>query len=410
MPQNSSTMESRTSIVFNRTLAAWEKTTRYVSSCGGTRSGKTFSDLQLLIHYASHDKTPTITSVVSETLPHLKRGAIRDFQTILGDAFDDSAWNKTDCVYRFPNGSIIEFFSADSPAKVHGPARHRLFLNEAQNISYEVARQLFVRTTDKILIDYNPTHQFWVMDKIESQDTCITIHSTYKDNRDSTTNKSFLSDNQIAEIESNKSDANWWRVYGEGEVGQLDGLIYDFKQIDELPDNPSLIDIRGLDFGFTNDPTSLVHILADTGRKVLYIDEEIYRTRMLNSDIITEMHLQGVPIKGAPIYADCAEPKSIAEISLAGFNILPCDKDAPVRSDKLRFQIQFMQGWTLMVTKRSINLIRELRNYTWAKDKDDHPLNQPIDKFNHALDALRYAVYTHLAQRAGYGSYNISVR
>lgn len=403
-------MISRTSKVFDKTAQAYRRTSRYVSSCGGTRSGKTFSDLQLLIYLAYTDKTPTITSVVSETLPHLKRGAIRDFQNILGDAFDDAAWNKTDCVYEFPNGSIIEFFSADSPAKVHGPARDRLFINEAQNIPYETARQLFVRTKDKIIIDYNPTHQFWVMDRIESQDNCVTIHSTYVDNVDSITGRSFLTDNQIAEIESNKADKNWWRVYGEGKVGQLDGLIYEFEQIDLLPDNPDLVDVRGMDFGFTNDPTTLVHIKADTGRKILYVDEEIYRTRMLNRDIIAEMQAQGVPLRGTPIYADCAEPKSIAEIAQAGFNVKPCDKDAPVKSDKLKFQIQFLQGWTLKVTKRSVNLIHELRNYTWDKDRDGNPLNQPIDKFNHALDALRYAAYTHLAQRANKGNYNISVR
>lgn len=403
-------MISRTSKVFDKTAQAYRRTSRYVSSCGGTRSGKTFSDLQLLIYLAYTDKTPTITSVVSETLPHLKRGAIRDFQNILGDAFDDAAWNKTDCVYEFPNGSIIEFFSADSPAKVHGPARDRLFINEAQNIPYETARQLFVRTKDKIIIDYNPTHQFWVMDRIESQDNCVTIHSTYVDNVDSITGRSFLTDNQIAEIESNKADKNWWRVYGEGKVGQLDGLIYEFEQIDHLPDNPDLVDVRGMDFGFTNDPTTLVHIKADTGRKILYVDEEIYRTRMLNRDIIAEMQAQGVPLRGTPIYADCAEPKSIAEIAQAGFNVKPCDKDAPVKSDKLKFQIQFLQGWTLKVTKRSVNLIHELRNYTWDKDRDGNPLNQPIDKFNHALDALRYAAYTHLAQRANKGNYNISVR
>lgn len=403
-------MIGRTSKVFTMTAKAVAEAGRFVSSCGGTRSGKTYSNLQLLLYLASNDSGPTITSVVSETMPHLKRGAIRDFMAIMGDAWEEARWNKTDAVYTFANGAIIEFFSADSPAKVHGPARDRLFLNEAQNISYEVARQLFVRTKGLVLIDYNPTHAFWAMDKVEVLDSCKVVHSTYMDNCDARTGVSFLSENQVAEIESNRADRNWWRVYGEGKVGQLEGLIYDFEQIDELPDLTGLVDIYGMDFGFTNDPTALVHILADTGRKVLYADEVIYRTRMLNSDIIAAMAEGGVPFHSVPVYADCAEPKSIAEIGAAGFNIFPCDKDAPVRSEKLKFQISFVKGWTLRVTKRSVNLIRELRNYTWAKDKDGNNLNSPIDCFNHALDALRYAVYTHLAQREGFGQYNISIR
>ena len=167
--------EWKCSKVFVETKKAWLSKPRYISSCGGTRSGKTFSNLQLLILVANTRKV-TI-SVVSETMPHLKRGAIRDFQNIMGTEFDETRWNKTDAIYTFPNGSIIEYFSADSPAKVHGPARDILFLNEAQNISYDIARQLFVRTSERILIDYNPTHTFWVNERIEPSEDCICIHS-----------------------------------------------------------------------------------------------------------------------------------------------------------------------------------------------------------------------------------------
>lgn len=401
-------MESKTSKVFLQTAKAWRESPRFVSSCGGTRSGKTFSNLQLLIYLASNDHKPTITSVVSETIPHLKRGAIRDFQAIWGDSWDDTRWNKTDCIYTFPNGSIIEFFSADSPAKVHGPARDRLFVNEAQNVPYEIARQLFVRTKDKIVIDYNPTHSFWANEKVEIQDNCVTIHSTYLDNVDEVSGQSFLTENQVAEIESNITDKNWWQVYGEGKIGTLDGLIYDFEQIDRLPQGieaSSLKESYGMDFGFTNDPTTLIHLLADTKRKVLYADELLYRTRMQNGDI--SAFLASINVGKAEIYADCAEPKSIAEIATDGHNIIACDKDAPVRSDKLKFQLQWMQGWKLYVTKSSVNLIKELRNYTWAKDKDGNLLNQPIDKYNHCLDALRYGAWSKYAQRAGEGQYSI---
>lgn len=394
------------------TVSAWYKTTRYVSSCGGTRSGKTFSWLQWLICLANKATEPVIISVVSETYPHLRRGAIRDFTTILGTSFRDDCWNKSDSTYTFPNGSIIEFFSADSPAKVHGPARDYLLLNEAQNIPYEVARQLFVRTREKIAIDYNPTHTFWLNEKIESQPNCVTIHSTYLDNVDSTTGESFLSDNQRAEIESNKSDKNWWRVYGLGLAGQLDGLIYDFELIDSLPEHDemsNLQEIQGLDFGFTNDPTARVQVLADHKRKIAYIRERCYKTHMQNKHIIEDLKADNITSR-TEIFADCAEPKSIADIRDAGFRVTACDKDAPVRSDKLKFQLQWMQGWKLMVTKDSLNLINELRNYTWEKDRDGNSLNYPIDKFNHLLDALRYALWTKYGKKAGQGQYNISIR
>ena len=211
----------RTTRVFSELLKGYGQGARYLDSCGGTRSGKTYSCLQLLIILAMFDPTPTITSVVSETLPHLKRGAIRDFQEIMETEglWERSRWHDGDKVYTFSSGSIIEFFSADSPAKVHGPKRDRLFLNEAQNIAYESARQMFVRTTGTVFIDYNPTCEFWVHTKIHGSGREYSIHSTYLDNP-------FLSNEQIKEIEGNRNDSGWWRVYGEGKVGTLDGLIY----------------------------------------------------------------------------------------------------------------------------------------------------------------------------------------
>lgn len=387
-------------------LPAWNEHPRYLDSCGGTRSGKTFSILQMLIMRAAwaekNNKPKTITSVVSETIPHLKRGAIRDFETIMrkADYWDDARWNKTDLIYTFGNGGIIEFFSADSPGKVHGPARDHLFINECQNIPYDVARQLFVRTSDRIILDYNPVQEFWIHSKIQPQSNCISIHSTYKDNN-------FLTPLQVAEIESNKDDTNWWKVYGLGEIGVLEGLIYDFEQIDSLPDNSGLKEVYGLDFGFTNDPTAIIRLLVDTGRKMVYADEICYQTHLLNDDIARILNEQNIP-GGVTIFADCAEPKSIEEIGRGGLNIVACDKDAPVKSDKLKFQLQWMQGWKFFFTKRSINLIKEARNYTWAKDKDGKPLNQPIDKWNHILDAMRYALWSKFSDRYSDGHYSIS--
>ena len=390
---------------------------RYISNKGGTRSTKTYSTLQFLfLLIRAVDKAGDITSVVSESFPHLKLGAIRDFENIIGyPLLNDSHWNETSHTWTFENGAKLEFFSADTD-KAHGAQRKRLFLNEANHIDYETFRQLAVRTSSIIFIDYNPASECWIQKKVECRDNCTLIRSTYKDNP-------FLSSEQIAEIESNKDDANWWKVYGQGIEGTLDGLVYDFEQIDRMPpkgaDKPesektdeekyadSLTEIHGLDFGFTNDPTARVQIYADHKRKHLYVRQRCYRTHMQNKHIVEDMEQDHID-RYTPIYADCAEPKSIADIQDAGFNVMACDKDAPVKSDKLRFQLQWMQGWKLFVTKDSLELIEELRNYTWAKDKDGTMLNQPIDKWNHLLDAMRYAVWTHFGANAGTGNYIIS--
>lgn len=395
--------------VARATLAAWKAHPRYISSCGGTRSGKTFAILQTFILALFEEERKgspsTVNSVVAETVPHLRRGAVRDFKVIMTTAglWQPDRWSETMMTYTFGNGSALEFFSADNPGKVHGSARDRLFLNECQNIGYDIARQLFVRTRGQIVCDYNPTATFWLNEEIEPRANCRTLHSTYLDNE-------FLSPEQVEEIESNRNSANWWRVYGEGKVGTLEGVIYEFEQIDELPDRTkegsSMTEIQGVDFGFTNDPTARVQILADTRTKTLYLRERCYRARMLNADIIDDLRADGVD-RRTPIYADCAEPKSIEEIRRAGFNVIPCSKDAPARSDKRRFQIQWLQGWTLRVTKDSANLIKELRNYTWAKDADGNLLNVPIDGFDHLCDAMRYAAWTHFGEREGSGTYCI---
>jgi phage terminase large subunit len=215
-------------------------------------------------------------------------------------------------------------------------------------------------------------------------------------------------------------------VYGCGLEGTLDGLIYQFEQIDEMPpkgaDKPevdktdeekyadSLTELHGLDFGFTNDPTAIVRILVDQKRKECWIEQKCYRTNMMNEDIADHLEKVGLD-RRTEIYADCAEPKSIAEIGRGSrFNIKSCDKGAPVKSEKMRFQIQWVQGWKLHVTKESLDLIDELRHYVWEKDKTGKQLNEPIDSYNHLLDAMRYALWSKFGRNAGKGIYNITIK
>lgn len=383
----------KTTRVFDKTSKAWLDEPRYISSCGGTRSGKTFSILQLLFIFLvgidTRGETPVVVSVVSESLPHLKRGAIRDFKTMLQaeGVWDEARWNETDKIYTFANGSILEFFGVDNAGKVYGASRDYLFINEAQHIEWETFRQLAIRTRVRIIFDYNPTHTFWANDKIEVREDCICIHSTYKDNN-------FLTEEQVREIESNKADANWWRVFGEGQTGQLEGVIYDFQVIDRLPaDASSLVEVYGLDFGYTADPTALLRVLCDTRRKVAYVDELLYRTGMRNSEIAAVMRSEGIPLRSVEVFADSAEPKSIAELASYGWNVKPCYKGADRAA-----QLSFVSGWKINVTKRSVDTLREGRSYTWAQDKDGRRLNVPISFNDHAMDALRYAIFTKFGQ------------
>jgi len=347
--------------------------------CGGTSASKTISVLLFLIDLAQRDKTPALTSVVSETVPHLKRGAIRDFMNIMETQgyFVDSRWNRTDFIYTFETGSKLEFFSADSPDKVKGPRRQRLFLNESNNVSFNAFEQLEVRTEDFVALDWNPSSEFWWYTEVKPKRTdWEEIVLTYRDNE-------ALDVRVAASIEQRRANKNWWRVYGEGQLGTAEGRIYkDWAIIDEIP-HAARLERRGLDFGYTNDPTSIVGIYRHDGGYVL--DEEIYMTGMLNRQIADAINLQE---QQCLVIADSAEPKSIDELKAAGVAVLPAQKGP----GSVLQGIQFVQGQRISITKRSVNLIKEYRNYMWMTDKDGRIINEPEKGNDHALDAVRYGL------------------
>lgn len=353
---------------------------------GGTSSSKTFSIIPLLISYAIENPMSEI-SIVSESIPHLKRGAIKDFQKIMifCDLYRDEQFNKSDLKYRFKNGSFIEFFSVDQPDKLRGARRDILFVNECNNIDFESYQQLSVRTKKFIYLDYNPTSEFWVHSELMKDIDSDFVILTYKDNE-------ALDPAIVREIEKAKEKAktssywaNWWQVYGLGQIGSLEGVVFsNWKIIDTIPAEANFIGC-GLDFGFTNDPTALVAVYEFNNQ--IIVDERIYTTGLLNSDIIRKMEQD----KRFPIYADSAEPKSIEEIRRAGFNIKPVVKG----KDSISFGIAILQEKEILVTKSSINLIKELRAYSWDTDKTGKRLNKPCDEMNHAIDALRYFGMSH---------------
>jgi len=346
---------------------------------GGTAAGKTIGILAVLIDLAQEDEKPTLTSVVSESFPHLKRGAMRDFLNIMKEQeyYKDDRWNRTDYIYEFESGSKIEFFSADQSDKVRGPRRQRLFINEANNIPFETFEQLEVRTSDFIFLDWNPVAEFWYYTEMkEKREDIEELTFTYKDNE-------ALSKSIVDSIEQRRDRFNWWKVFGLGQLGELEGKVYkEWQIIDEIP-HEARLEVHGLDFGYSQDPTAIVAVYYYNGGYIL--DEITYQKGLSNKQIADILKNEGTKM----VIADSAEPKSIDEIKIYGVNIQPSVKGR----DSVNYGIKVVQSQKISVTKRSVNLIKEYRNYLWQKDKmTGKVINEPEKGFDHCMDAVRYPI------------------
>lgn len=346
---------------------------------GGTSASKTISILIYLIALSQSDKKRKLTSIVSESTPHLKRGAVRDFKNIMKDHnyWKDNRWNATDSIYRFETGSEMEFFSADQSDKLRGGRRDRGFMNEVNNLTLDSFDQFEVRTRDFVFLDWNPTIEFWYYDEVEALRTDVErIILTYKDNE-------ALDEATVNSIEQRKGRKLWFKVYGLGQLGEVEGKIYKgWKIIDEIPHEAKLVR-RGLDFGYSNDPTSIIDIYYYNGGYIL--DELLYRKGLSNkqiADIIINTE------EDVLVIADSAEPKSIDDIKGYGVTILPCEKG----KDSVNNGIEKVQDQKISITKRSINSLKEYRNYIWMTDKEGRILNVPEDIWNHSMDAVRYGI------------------
>jgi len=362
---------------------------------GGTSAGKTYAILAVLIHIAA--KVKTEISVVSESIPHLRRGAMKDFGKVMQwtNRWRDEGWNKTLLTYTFANGSTIEFFSADQEAKLRGARRQVLYINEANNIEFEAYHQLAIRTSEAIYIDFNPVSEFWAHTEVLAEQDSELIVLTYRDNE--ALPATIRDDIEAAQVKAATSTywANWWKVYGLGEVGSLQGVVFDdWKQVDGIDFAGDKLVAIGMDWGYTNDPTAVVAVYK-RGSAIL-LHELIYSSGLTNQDIAGHLRKLGIG-RSWPIIADSAEPKSIEEVHRLGFNIHPATKGA----DSIRNSIDILKRQPLLVTRESTNLIKELRNYTWDTDRTGASLGVPIDRYNHAIDAVRYVALNKLSANAG---------
>ncbi len=361
---------------------------------GGSRSGKTYNILIWIIFGYSLRNKNKIISICRKTFPALRTSAMRDFFEILKthELYKEEDHNKTSSEYKI-NGNLIEFISLDSPQKVRGRKRDLLFINEANELFWEDWNQLIFRTIGRVILDYNPSDDFhWIYDKVKVREDADFFRTTYKDNK-------FLEESIVKEIERLQfTDENYWRIYGLGEVGQSKATIFQFREIDTIPENAKFVSL-GMDFGYTNDPTCISKIyLHDTN---LYCEELLYRTGMTNRDIHNELLNLEIGRRDE-IFADSAEPKTIDELYRYGWNIKPSTKGR----DSINIGIDMLKRYTIHVKKNSQNAIKEFRNYKWKEDKNGNILNQPEDKWNHFIDSLRYGIYNKLA-KPNYGKYAI---
>ncbi len=378
-----------------KTIESYLSGKRFIIHKGSTRSGKTYGILSALILIVSNDKRPTINSVVAMTLPHLKKGAIRDFVAIMQKEglWSDQAWNSTDKVYTFPNGSCIEFFSADSE-KVHGAQRDRLFLNEGQFLKWDTVRQLLVRTSGAVFIDYNPIRRLWIeteiAENVEREGTVKLFHTTYKENP-------YLTPSQVRDIESNRKDAVWWQVYGEGQTGTIrTGCVYSGWQPITLEDYNAIEGavVYGLDFGYSPDPTAIVEVKIV--KRSMFIREMLYEPELTDPMLVKRMMEVGIKSNDF-IIADYGAGGNKAIVSMRQgvesdgtkyvfSNFYPAIKPR----GSVLYGIKLVQGYDVFVVNGSENVWNEYNLYRKRIDPDGKILSDPVDADNHLMDSIRY--------------------
>lgn len=381
-------------------IRAMKKKCRVVQ--GGTSAGKTIAILLDEIDEAI-EQNKLITSVVADTYPALKHGAMRDFLDICEetDLMRIGIWNKTESTMTLPNGSLIEFFSADNPDKVRGPKRDRLFINEANRIPWETFSYLETATRQKVTIDFNPVAEFWAHNILLKdplwKDAVDFVKLTYRENE-------ALSREVIESLERRRGDgtSNWWRVYGEGEIGTLEGNVYEgWQVVDEIPQN-AVLRRYGVDFGFSNDPTAVVAIYEDEDDNT-YLKTELCQTKLLTPELIAKIK-QMPSAEYIPFVCDNARPEIIAEMCRAGIPAIPCDKTAGEKMNGKRYNIELVQRRKIRYLSSDKELEKEYLSYKWQTKRSGEMLDVPEDGNDHIMDAVAYAIRSLERRQVEYAS------
>ena len=366
--------------------ANYNATEDVIVNQGGSSSGKTYSILQVLFTKAIQN--PIVITVVGESIPNLKAGALRDALDIYNNSEElrkrVADYNRTDRIFTFINGSVMEFKSYETSQGAKSGKRDYLFINEAQGITYDIFNELYMRTRKQVYIDYNPNAEFWVHEQLLKDPNVKLFISDHRHNP-------FVAQKIRDKIEGLRfKDMELFKVYARGMTGKIEGLVFrNFDVVEEVPTGAELIGI-GMDFGFTNDPTTVIKVFRFNGE--LYLDELIYETGLTNSDIARKLTQCGIT-KQMRIIADSAEPKSIEDLKRAGFNIDGATKGA----DSIRNSIDTLKQFKLNLSRRSVNTIKEFRNYKWVEGKP----NVPVDFYNHSIDAIRYVALNLINKNVG---------
>lgn len=380
-------MKIQTTRVYSEVSDAVKRGCRTISAQGSSRSSKTYNIVLFLCLYLL-EHANTRLSVVRKSLPAIRGSVLYDFKDILVrlGIWADANFNKSEMIYTFPNGSFVEFFSTDQEQKLRGRKRDILFVNEANELSFVEWQQLAMRTAQFKILDYNPSfsEDHWI-NKLNEESGVYHFITTYRDNP-------FLEQTIIDEIESLQTKSTTlWQIYGLGKRAIVEGIVFPrIEQVAEFPDWCKS-EFIGIDFGYTNDPTAIVKVgyaVNADDEECLFIDEICYRTRMTTGDICDALR----PYRNMTIDAESADPRLIDEIHKSGARIYPVKKG----TGSIEAGIARMQTFRIFVTARSLNVLKEFRNYTYAQDKEGRWLNIPIDAYNHAIDAVRYVVMSEL--------------
>jgi len=380
----------KTNIVYEHLL---DNTKKILVEQGGTRSGKTYNILLWIIFEFCTKQNNKVITICRKAFPSLRATVLRDFMTILQthNLYSEKFHNKSNSEY-YLFGNLIEFISLDQPQKIRGRKRDVLFINEANELYFEDWQQLVFRTQDQIILDFNPSDEYhWIYDKVLPREDCAFFKTTYLDNP-------FVEDSIKAEIERLKdTDEQYWQIYGLGERAASRSTIFKYSEVTNIPEDANLI-AYGMDFGYTNDPTTLVSVFIREHN--MYIKEHLYKTQMTTTDI--HKFLLDEKLERNPIYADSAEPRLIAELRRMGHNIHPSLKGR----DSVNAGIDLLKRYKIHILSTSTNAIMEFRNYKWKEDKTGVLINTPEDKNDHIIDPIRYATYSILS-RPNFGRYTL---